>query len=89
MTSENIDLNQTKAAFAGLRDSIAKLDYLVVVKKDEIAKKDKEAAKKMKKNESDLSELRAVSENTINNIDDIISKISRVLEKDGADNNNN
>ena len=89
MSNEKIELDQTKAAFAGLNDAVAKLDYLVVVKKDEITRKEKETTKKLKKNESDLSEMRIVSENTISNIDDIINKINRVLDKNGTDNNNN
>lgn len=86
---KKIELNQTENALAELSDLLLKLNDTLDDKKNLLNSQKKEMVSESKKNADNLLLLQETSQNLLHNIDNIISKLDKVLENDGASYNNN
>lgn len=89
MTEKNADFPRTSAAFADLSAALAQLNNAIDNKKGELAQKEKKHLSELKDNENRLNLLKASSQNIINNINQVMTRLDNVLENDGTSNNNN
>lgn len=80
-------MEEGSRTFEELNKAVKALDDLILIKKNELAGKEKQNLAKVAELEEKLASLQDVSENVINNIDDIINKLSKVLENNGAGDN--
>lgn len=87
--AKKIELNQTENALAELSDLLLKLNDKLDDKKNLLNSQKKEMISESKKNADNLLLLQETSQNLLHNIDNIISKLDKVLENDGASYNNN
>lgn len=87
--AKKIELNQTENALAELSDLLLKLNDKLDDKKNLLNSQKKEIISESKKNADNLLLLQETSQNLLHNIDNIISKLDKVLENDGASYNNN
>lgn len=87
--AKKIELNQTENALAELSDLLLKLNDTLDDKKNLLNSQKKEMISESKKNADNLLLLQETSQNLLHNIDNIISKLDKVLENDGASYNNN
>ena len=87
--AKKIELNQTENALAELSDLLLKLNDTLDDKKNLLNSQKKEMISESKKNAANLLLLQETSQNLLHNIDNIISKLDKVLENDGASYNNN
>ena len=86
---KKIELNQTENALAELSNLLLKLNDTLDDKKNLLNSQKKEMISESKKNADNLLLLQETSQNLLHNIDNIISKLDKVLENDGASYNNN
>lgn len=89
MTEKNADFPRTSAAFADLSAALAQLNSAIDSKKSELAQREKKCQAEFKSTEDRLNLLKASSQNIINNINQVMTRLDNVLENDGSSNNNN
>ena len=85
----SIELENTKEAFAQLNLEIDGLIQAILSKKDELVKQDKLQTSLFDQSEEGRLLLQNTSKNVVNNINSMIEKLYKILEKDGSDNDNN
>ena len=89
MSEKLLELENTQSVLGDINQAIGMLDELVLNKKNEMVKREKLAKAQLEETQNKLEKLQATSEDVISNIDDIISKLYKILENNGTDNNNN
>ncbi len=87
--AKKIELNQTENALAELSNLLLKLNDKLDDKKNLLNSQKEERISESEKNADNLLLLQETSQNLLHNIDNIISKLDKVLENDGASYNNN
>lgn len=86
--TKKIEFNQTGNALAELSEVLVKLNSIIDEKKDQISSAQKKQESELNDNSKRLEILKTSSQNIINNIDAVITKLDKVLENDGTSNNN-
>lgn len=86
--TKKIEFNQTGNALAELSEVLVKLNSIIDEKKDQISSAKKKQESELNDNSKRLEILKTSSQNIINNIDAVITKLDKVLENDGTSNNN-
>lgn len=86
--TKKIEFNQTGNALAELSEVLVKLNSIIDEKKDQIGSAKKKQESELNDNSKRLEILKTSSQNIINNIDAVITKLDKVLENDGTSNNN-
>lgn len=89
MSDKNFDLPQINQALADLSEVIIELNNAVAAKKAEIKNNVKATENQLKEKDAKLNILRESSQNVLDNIGTIITKLDKVLENNGSSNNNN
>ncbi len=89
MSDKNFDLPQINQALADLSEVIIELNNAVAAKKAEIKNSAKATENQLKEKDAKLNILRESSQNVLDNIGTIITKLDKVLENNGSSNNNN
>lgn len=89
MSDKNFDLPQINQALADLSEVIIELNNAVAAKKAEIKNSVKATENQLKEKDAKLNILRESSQNVLDNIGTIITKLDKVLENNGSSNNNN
>lgn len=89
MSDKNFDLPQINQALADLSEVIIELNNAVASKKAEIKNNVKATENQLKEKDAKLNILRESSQNVLDNIGTIITKLDKVLENNGSSNNNN
>lgn len=89
MSDKNFDLPQINQALADLSEVIIELNNAVAAKKAEIKNSAKTTENQLKEKDAKLNILRESSQNVLDNIGTIITKLDKVLENNGSSNNNN
>ena len=89
MSDKNFDLPQINQALADLSEVIIELNNAVASKKAEIKNSAKATENQLKEKDAKLNILRESSQNVLDNIGTIITKLDKVLENNGSSNNNN
>lgn len=87
--AKKIELTQTQNALAELSDVLVKLSDVLDEKKNAWNAEKKALANQAKEDSENLELLKTASQNIIHNIDNVISKLDKVLENDGTSNDNN
>lgn len=87
--AKKIELTQTENALAELSNVLVKLSDVLDDKKIAWNTEKKALASQAKEDSENLELLKTASQNIIQNIDNVISKLDKVLENDGTSNNNN
>lgn len=89
MEAKNIDLIKTGNAIADLNEALLKLNTTISTKQDELKKKSLSNDLALREKEKSLELLKNSSEQIINQIDGVITKLDKVLENNGSSNDNN
>lgn len=87
--AKKIELTQTENALAELSNVLVKLSDVLDEKKNAWNAEKKNLANQAKEDSENLELLKTASQNIIHNIDNVISKLDKVLENDGTSNDNN
>lgn len=87
--TKNFEFKQTNDALAELSELLVKLNESATEKKKQLVAQDTTQKAECFEIEQRLELLRASSQNIINNIDNVITKLDKVLVNDGTSNNNN
>ncbi|MDR1025931.1 MAG: hypothetical protein LBL47_00895 [Lactobacillus sp.] len=74
------ELSETKQAIDELNETIKAIDDKILSKKTELEKKQRENQKELALKNDSLNELKKTSNVIVANIDDIVAKLSKVLE---------
>lgn len=89
MEGKIFEFANTTSALAELSEALVNLNTAAEAKKSELKKRRKEEDTLIKDREARLEILKSSSQNIIQNIDNIIGKLDKVLENDGTSNDNN
>ena len=89
MTEKNSELPLTNSALESLHQALDKLNDVLSDKSQQIAQSQKLYKKEIDEREKQLRLLKTSSQNIMNNINSVISRLDKVLENDGTSNNNN
>ncbi len=89
MDAKKIDLARTNEALSALSEALNNLSTAVTAKKNDIKNSAKQQSALLKDRENRLEILSSSSENILNNIDEIIQKLDKVLDDNGSSNDNN
>lgn len=73
------NLPQTQRAIAELQEAVASADAKILNQKSDIEKRERKAKIELSHKTESLEELKATSEKILNNIEDIITKLKKVL----------
>lgn len=87
--TKNFEFKQTNDALAELSELLVKLNESATEKKKQLVAQDTTQKAERFEIEQRLELLRASSQNIINNVDNVITKLDKVLVNDGTSNNNN
>lgn len=87
--AKKIELTQTENALAELSNVLVRLSDVLDEKKNAWNAEKKALTNQAKEDSENLALLKTASQNIIQNIDNVISKLDKVLENDGSSNDNN
>lgn len=86
---KNTNLPATTEAIAELSSALAYLNEVMGDKQKEISLSKKKAETELKSKDKKIENLKSAYTKIINNVDSVINRLDKVLEKDGSGNNNN
>lgn len=89
MTEKNSELPLTNSALESLHQALDKLNGVLNDKSQQIVQSQKLYKKELDEREKQLNLLKSSSQNIMNNINSVISRLDKVLENDGSSYDNN
>lgn len=89
MTEKNSELPLTNSALEGLHQALDTLNSVLCDKSQQIAQSQKFYKKELDEREKQLNLLKTSSQNIMDNINSVISRLDKVLENDGSGYDNN
>ncbi len=89
MTEKNSELPLTNSALESLHQALDKLNGVLNDKSQQIEQSQKLYKKELDEREKQLNLLKSSSQNIMNNINSVISRLDKVLENDGSSYDNN
>ena len=87
--TKNILLPKTNAAISELSSALAHLNEVLDGKKKEVLQRQKKFAADIKLRDKKIEAMKSSYAQIIDNIDSVINRLDKVLEKDGSGNNHN
>ena len=87
--TKNILLPKTSEAISELSSALAHLNEVLDGKKKGISQKQKKLAADIKLRDKKIEAMQSSYAKIIDNVDSVITRLDKVLEKDGASNNHN
>ncbi len=85
--TKNILLPKTNEAISELSSALAHLTEVLDGKKKEVLQKQKKFAADIKLRDKKIEAMKSSYAQIINNVDSVINRLDKVLEKDGSGNN--
>lgn len=89
MAEKNSELPLTNSALESLHQALDKLNGVLNDKSQQIEQSQKLYKKELDEREKQLNLLKSSSQNIMNNINSVISRLDKVLENDGSSYDNN
>lgn len=87
--TKNILLPKTNEAISELSNALAHLNEVLDGKKKEVLQRQKKFAADIKLREKKIEAMKSSYAQIIDNVDSVINRLDKVLEKDGSGNNHN
>ena len=89
MTEKNSELPLTGEAIAELSKALAQLNEIIGQKKNELTRQEKKQLAEAKESKAKIDLLKSTSLKILENINNVQKRLDKVLENNGASNNNN
>lgn len=87
--TKNILLPKTNEAISELSSALAHLNEVLDGKKKEVLQRQKKFAADIKLRDKKIEAMKSSYAQLIDNVDSVINRLDKVLEKDGSGNNHN
>ena len=87
--TKNPYLPKTNEALAELSSALARLSLILDDKKKEISSNTQNLKSELSQKDKKIEMMKASYTKIIDNVDSVINRLDKVLEKDGSSNNNN
>ncbi len=87
--TKNILLPKTNEAISELSNALAHLNEVLDGKKKEVLQRQKKFVADIKLREKKIEAMKSSYAQIIDNVDSVINRLDKVLEKDGSGNNHN
>ncbi|MBP3347120.1 MAG: hypothetical protein J6L86_08865 [Alphaproteobacteria bacterium] len=87
--TKNILLPKTNEAISELSSALAHLNEVLDGKKKEVLQRQKKFAADIKLRDKKIEAMKSSYAQIIDNVDSVINRLDKVLEKDGSGNNHN